>query len=380
MQRVVHVGSRCVFARFHRLSLHRNEVRQVQFGLQRGRLFDERGTSLTRTNGVWGRSYASSPWPSPVRSPKRIENVQRTRVTSDGYTHFARQTASSGQRPIIRYVLYICVGGAVYYIYKGIDYAPFTGRVRFMGVSRQSEMELGRQAYEDLLQSFGGTLLAPNDRVTQRVRRIVVRLAQTVKKMDPKLADGFKWAVAVADVAEPNAMCVPGGKIVITTGLLRILRSDDDIAIILAHEIAHALNRHGVESMTLQRLLLPLVMIANQILDLRILPSIFVTLFLSLPYSRRLEHEADSVGLLLATEACYDARAAPGVFQRLATLQDEHGRGKNSKLASFLSTHPHTEERAERLRGQLSDHVRRYNDKCVHTNGFDRFASGFDRL
>lgn len=272
-------------------------------------------------------------------------------------------------------------GGAIYYVYKNIDYAPFTGRVRLLGVSRESELELGRQAYEDLLHGFGNTLLPPDHRMTLHVRRVVTRLARTVNKMDGKLAEGFKWSVAVADVAEPNAMCVPGGKIVITTGLMRILKSDDDIAIILAHEIAHALNRHGVESMSLQRLLLPLVLIINQVFDVRFLSSIFVTLFLSLPYSRRLEHEADSVGLLVATEACYDPRVAPEVFERLASLQDEKGGWKGSKIPAFMSTHPQSEERAKRLVKQLPDRLERYNSKCVQrASEFGRFSREFGRV
>lgn len=368
-RRVLGSGARAIPGRVFSKGRQRGSWRVGENGEQR--VLSEYGRT-----GVWRRSFGSSPWPSPVGRPGGLER-QRTRVSSDGYTHFARRNSGSGQQPLTRYLLYIAAGGTVYYVYSNIDYAPFTGRVRLLGVSRDSEMELGRQAYEDLLHGFGTSLLAPDDRRTVRVRRVVTRLARTVNKIDAKLGEGFKWSVAVADVAEPNAMCVPGGRIVITTGLMRILKSDDDIAIILGHEIAHALNRHGMESMSLQRLVLPIVMVLNQILDARWIPSLFVTLFLSLPYSRRLEHEADHVGLLLASEACYDPRVAPDVFGRLSALQNELGGSRVGKMPSFFSTHPHTDERAKRLRKQMADVMERYNKKCVQGEEFRRFSREF---
>lgn len=382
MQRFLHCSSRrVVLGSGASPFLRRVFPKDVQRGLHR--ICDNSHQGVLSKPGrtrVWRRSFASSPWPSPVRRPDGLRQ-QRTRVSSDGYTHFVRQNSPSGQQPLTRYLLYIAAGGTIYYVYSNIDYAPFTGRVRLLGVSRDSEMELGRQAYEDLLHGFGKTLLAPNDGRTLRVRRVVTRLARTVNKIDANLAKGFKWSVAVADVAEPNAMCVPGGKIVITTGLMRILKSDDDIAVVLGHEIAHALNRHGVESMSLQRLLLPLVMVINQLVDARFMASLFVTLFLSLPYSRRLEHEADQIGLMLASEACYDPRVAPEVFGRLGALQNEHGGGsKTGKMSAFFSTHPHTEERAKRLRKQLVEEVERYNRKCVDAGDLRRFSQGFGRV
>lgn len=319
-------------------------------------------------------SSEGSSWPRPVRKsspPGRRQVIS----TSDGYTRFGRHASYGLRSPTTRYIAFLSIGGMGYYIYSSVDHAPFTGRTRLLGVSQESEILLGRKAFEQLIDSFQGRVLPVQHPVTRRVRNIVARLANTIRQLDPSLTKNFEWTVAVADVDEPNAMCVPGGRIVITTGLLRILQSDDDIAVILAHEIAHAINRHGVETMFLQRLIMPIVFIINQVFDMRILPSIFATVFLSLPYSRRLEYEADTVGLMLCTEACYDPRVAPGVFHRLAALQGSHGgKAANNRIASLFSTHPHSKERAERLTKLMPERMKRFDAKCINKKTFERFS------
>lgn len=264
------------------------------------------------------------------------------------------------------------------YIYSNIDHAPFTGRTRVLGASRKQELALGAAAYQDLLNSFQERILPLSHPESQRVRKVVAKIAGTVNKIDPSLSEGFQWRVVVAAENEPNALCVPGGRILITTGLLRILPTDDDLAIVLGHEIAHALNRHGAESMHLQRMLMPVLFLLNQIFDMRWTPSILITVLLSLPYSRKLEYEADEVGLHLCVEACYDPRAAPDVFKRLADLQKKRsGTWMANTVAPFLSTHPQSKERAARLRAALPAKMNRYNDQCVVASAFPQYVRDF---
>lgn len=322
-------------------------------------------------------SSEGSSWPRPVRKSPSPGRRQVT-VTSDGYTRFGRDASYGLRSPTMRYIAFLSIGGIGYYIYSSVDYAPFTGRTRLLGVSQESEVLLGRRAFEELMRSFQGRVLPVQHPITRRVRNVVARLANTVRYLDPSLTKNFEWTVAVADIDEPNAMCVPGGRIVITTGLLRILQSDDDIAVILAHEIAHAINRHGVETMFFQRLMMPIIFLINQVFDLRTLPTLFATVFLSLPYSRRLEYEADTVGLLLCTEACYDPRVAPGVFHRLAALQGGHGgKAVNNRVASLFSTHPHSVERAERLTKMMPEQLKRYSMKCRNKASFPGFHKSY---
>lgn len=337
------------------------------------------GLSTLLTPRIKGntRFLSQSSWPSPARRPNSTSrNVQ---ISRDGYTHFSGGSGNplGGTSTSTRYFVGLSAAGIGIYLYSNLDYAPFTGRRRILGISRSQEMEMGDQAFQMLLQQFDGQILHPSLPASKRVKRVVSKIATTVQKIDPSLSKDFKWQVAVADVDEPNALCVPGGRMLITTGLLRILPTDDDLAVVLAHEIAHALNRHGAESMHLQRMLMPIIFIANQVFDMRWFPSMLLTFFFSLPYGRILEYEADEVGLTLCVEACYDPRVAPDVFRRLAALQNEQsGTFMADKIAPFLSTHPQSAERANRLNSTLPSKLERYNDRCIAHSSFEQFWQG----
>jgi len=276
--------------------------------------------------------------------------------------------------PYGRYILAASAAGVTYYVYANLDYAPFTGRPRILGISRSAELAIGKEAFHQVVRSFDGQILPPNHATTLRVRRVVARIAGTVRQLCPELAEGFEWTVVVAENEhEPNALCVPGGRILITTGLLRILPTDDELAIVLGHEIAHALNRHGVESMHLQRMILPIMLILDNIFEMRWLSSMLVSLLLSLPNSRKLEFEADEVGLILCAEACFDPRQAPIVFSNLAkVLEEPSGTFVSDKLTPFLSTHPQNAERSAKLEASVPEKMRRYHDKCGFSSTFPR--------
>ncbi|KAK4280465.1 hypothetical protein QN277_012089 [Acacia crassicarpa] len=154
--------------------------------------------------------------------------------------------------------------------------------------------------------------------------------------------DGLNWEVLVVNKPFVNAFCLPGGKIVVFTGLLRHLRSDAEIATILGHEVGHAVARHAAERITkylwfeiLQLILYQFVMpcVVNKM----------STLFLRLPFSRRMEMEADYIGLLLLASAGYDPRVAPTVYEKLGKVT------RKSALRDYLSTHPSGKKRAQLL-------------------------------
>lgn len=308
------------------------------------------------------------PRPKPAAPPPRT-----LRLSRDGYKHFGGGPNHSPS-PHTPYVALFSAAAAAAYLYANLDYAPFTGRRRILGISRAQELAMGEHAFRELLLQFDGRVLHPRLAASRRVRGVVSRIATTARALDPALTDGFDWQVAVVDVPEPNALCVPGGRMLITTGLLRILPTDDDLAVVLAHEIAHALNRHGAESMHLQRLLIPLLIILNQVFDMRWFPSMLVNFFVSLPYGRKLEYEADEVGLTLCAEACYDPRVAPDVFRRLGEIQNERsGSLLADKIEPFLSTHPQSKERAKRLRDSLPQKLDRYNTRCIRRSSHQEF-------
>ncbi|XP_038877447.1 mitochondrial metalloendopeptidase OMA1 [Benincasa hispida] len=154
--------------------------------------------------------------------------------------------------------------------------------------------------------------------------------------------DGLNWEILVVNEPVVNAFCLPGGKIVIFTGLLEHFRSDAEIATIIGHEIGHAVARHVAEGVTKNLGFSILQLILYQF----VMPDIvnaMSTLFLRLPFSRRMEIEADYIGLLLIASAGYDPRIAPTVYERLGKLTGE------SALRDYLSTHPSGKKRAQLL-------------------------------
>ncbi|GFP84751.1 mitochondrial metalloendopeptidase oma1 [Phtheirospermum japonicum] len=154
--------------------------------------------------------------------------------------------------------------------------------------------------------------------------------------------EGLKWEVIVVDAPVINAFCLPGGKIVVFTGLLKHFRADAEVATIVGHEVGHAVARHSAEQISKNLWLTILQLILAQFF----MPDIVNTmsnLFLRLPFSRRMEMEADYIGLLLAASAGYDPRVAPKVYEKLGRLR---GRSAND---DYLSTHPSGYKRAQKL-------------------------------
>ncbi|KAE8663299.1 DEAD box RNA helicase family protein [Hibiscus syriacus] len=153
---------------------------------------------------------------------------------------------------------------------------------------------------------------------------------------------GLNWEVLVIKEPVVNAMCLPGGKIVVFTGLLEHFRSDPEIATIIGHEVGHAVARHIAESITKNLWFSILQLILYQF----IMPDLANTmsaLLLRLPFSRRMELEADYIGLLLLASAGYDPRVAPKVFEKLGKVAGD------SAMQDYLSTHPSGRKRAQLL-------------------------------
>ncbi|KAL9677779.1 hypothetical protein QQ045_015615 [Rhodiola kirilowii] len=152
--------------------------------------------------------------------------------------------------------------------------------------------------------------------------------------------DGLNWEVLVVNKPDVNAVCLPGGKIVVFTGLLEHLRTDAEIATIIGHEVAHVVARHAAEKMTKKLWVVILQLILYQFVMPGDLVNTMSSLFLSLPFSRRMETEADYIGLLLIASAGYDPRVAPKVFEKL---------DRDSAQIDYLSTHPSGKKRAQLL-------------------------------
>ncbi|RDX89759.1 hypothetical protein CR513_28474, partial [Mucuna pruriens] len=154
--------------------------------------------------------------------------------------------------------------------------------------------------------------------------------------------DGLNWEILVVNEPVVNAFCLPGGKIVVFTGLLEHFKSDAEIATIIGHEVGHAVARHSAEGITKNLWFAILQLILYQFVTPDIVHTMS-SLFLHLPFSRRMEIEADYIGLLLTASAGYDPRVAPKVYEKLGKITGD------STLRDYLSTHPSGRKRAELL-------------------------------
>ncbi|KAL7535317.1 hypothetical protein ACHAXR_006420, partial [Thalassiosira sp. AJA248-18] len=177
------------------------------------------------------------------------------------------------------------------------------------------------------------------------------------------------FTYTVVRSTEANAFVIPGNHIFVFTGLFRYCHNEDELASVLGHEMAHNLARHGGERMSEGILLTILSRLALIIDPSGVLFSIMIpaqALLYSLPHSREHEVEADRIGVILASEACYDPRAAKRVFSRMK--DDVDGGGGKTQPPEFMSTHPGFDTRLTLFDQWMPDALERFNkgggDKC----------------
>lgn len=257
---------------------------------------------------------------------------------------------------------------------------PYTGETAHYGASASEEVELGRQAYRQVqADAQGQGALLPADAPASRdIRAIAQRLIAKVPEVTADLAaqnqqqaptsyQDFQWDVSVIQSDEANAFCLPGGKMAVYTGLLPVTRTDDAMAVVMGHEIAHALLRHGSQRMAQQNLVQMGQMAASMAvdgMDPQQQQAVMAALGagaqygLILPYGRNHETQADEVGLMLAAAACYDPRAAIPLWQRMAQL------GGGARPPEFASTHPDPSNRIQTLQGLMPEAMGFYEKYC----------------
>jgi predicted Zn-dependent protease len=253
---------------------------------------------------------------------------------------------------------------------------PYTGGKAHYGASVEEEAQLGLQAYQQVLSEEhpldaadprARSIEAVARRLVQHAGEVEADLARENGQPSPNLASSFQWSVAVLDSEQANAFCLPGGKIAVYTGLLPVTQDDDAMAIVLGHEIAHALLRHGSQRIAQQKLvqmgqLAAGVAIGN--LDPQQQQMVMAALGagtqygLVLPYGRKHETQADEVGLMLAAAACYDPHAALPLWQRMSEL------GGGQRPPEFASTHPDPANRRQHLQALMPKAEQVYAKYC----------------
>src|SRR5690606_13769791 len=199
--------------------------------------------------------------------------------------------------------------------------------------------------------------LDPNAQISQQVREIARRLIAKVPEVSNAIAaergtrvepiwEKFEWDVNVIQSDQANAFCLPGGKMAVYTGLVPVARNADAMAVVMGHEIAHALLRHGAQRMSQQKLTqIGQMAGAMSGMDPQQQQMIMAAMGYGylLPYARQHETQADEVGLLLAAAACFDPREAVPLWERMS--QASGGQAP----PEFASTHPNPGTRIQNL-------------------------------
>jgi predicted Zn-dependent protease len=242
---------------------------------------------------------------------------------------------------------------------KGCQQGPF-GRHQVVALNGQEEAALGAQAFQKVLTESS---VEQGDDVVRAVRRVAGRIEASAENPNVLRTVGlkpqqFNWEVRVIRSSQVNAFCLPGGKVVVYTGILPVAKTESGLATVLGHEIGHALAHHGAERMAQQQM----VAIGQQAVigsmsdmdprNQRAVLGVLGTgsqLGILLPFSRKHESEADHIGLLLMAGAGYDPRQAIAFWGRMEKMAGDR------KVSEFMSTHPSHERRAHDLEGWLTE-------------------------
>lgn len=255
------------------------------------------------------------------------------------------------------WVIVLFAGYAAYYYFTNRTVDPYTGEQVMIdkNLSAEDEKALGLQAYQEILSQERP--VDPNSQIAQQIRGIAQRLIARVEEVEADLAaekglqpqnfaSNFDWQVNVIQSDQANAFALPGGKMAVYTGLVPVAQNADGMAVVMGHEIAHALMRHGAQRMARGKLeQIGQMAGAASGMDAGTLQTVMSAYGVTsaLPYARGHESQADEVGLMLAAAACFNPAEAMPLWQRMSQM------GGGQSPPEFASTHPSPESRIQHL-------------------------------
>jgi len=240
-----------------------------------------------------------------------------------------------------------------------------TGRKQLNLIPQSTVLSMSSQQYGEFLKA---NKLSANQKETQTVKKVGAKIQKAVEQyfaerdMSHELKD-YAWEFNLVESEEVNAWCMPGGKVVFYTGILPITKDESGLAVVMGHEIAHAIAQHGNERMS-QGLVTQLGgMALSKALEEK--PEQTQQLWMAafgigaqvgvlLPYSRLHESEADHLGLIFMAMAGYDPNASVAFWQRMAKMKG------GQAPPEFLSTHPSDQTRIEKIRALIPEAMQYY--------------------
>ena len=290
-------------------------------------------------------------------------------------------------------IILLSLVALAFYYFSNQQTNPYTGEREFNVIPVETEVRLGAQSYAQILQEAGATVLcsercsAEDETILRTVRGIGERLRVAAIEYEQELiaagaqftpvAEGFDWTFNVIRSNQPNAFCLPGGYVAVYTGLLDItgnadgqvnlrdLNDLDKLAVVMGHELGHALAHHGAKRMSNSQLAqlggaaLAVGMGGMDVQQQMMVRQAFGAAAQGsiLAFSRDHETQADHIGLNLLIRACYDPREAPELWQRMGAIGGQ-------RPPEWMSTHPASETRARNFQRWMPAAIEEYERRC----------------
>ena len=264
-------------------------------------------------------------------------------------------------------VLILAVISAVLVSCGTTNTVPITGRQQTLMVSDGDILSLSTQQYQEFMKTAKLSTNATNTAMVKRVGQNLASAVTTYLKAAGLQNDlqYYTWQFNLVQNKEVNAWCMPGGLICVYEGILPVTQDESSLAIVLGHEIAHAVARHSAEQMSTQMkqqygiqalgsLATILGVGANTVAIGEALAATGLN-FANLKYSRNHESEADHIGLIFAAMAGYNPQSAITFWQRMASLN------QNKNTSEFLSDHPSDATRIQQIQGWMPEAMQYYN-------------------
>lgn len=241
--------------------------------------------------------------------------------------------------------------------------APGTARDQFIYISEEKEIAMGISAYHEVLRKAP---ISDDPELNELVNRVGKRIAAVANKPE------YQWEFAIIrDDRMINAFALPGGKVAVFTGILKLTKNEDGLATVIGHEVAHALQRHGAERYS--RSILETIGQVGALAagaavgrpDAAMAAMSAYGVGVSLPFGRRQESEADYIGLKLMAQAGYDPREAVPFWERMSgcprQMIDKVCFRSQHNIPEFLSTHPSDVARINQIESWLPEVMKYYH-------------------
>ncbi|KAI9351377.1 metalloendopeptidase [Obelidium mucronatum] len=289
--------------------------------------------------------------PGPHLFDRDARTLPIVTSSNDGYKYFKQRQVPFYQNKRTWVIAGGLTGLAGLYYITHLETVPVSGRTRFMDISREAEEEIGRQAYQEIMNEYRHKIVPayhPMAIYVHKVARNIIR-ASGITDVD--------WEIHLIDDAQKNAFVIPGGKVFVFTGILPVVGNQDGLAAVLGHEVAHQIARHSAEKLSQMKIVILGQVLLSFIFDAGFFGRLLMDVGLTKPFSRLCETEADYIGLKLMAQACYDPDAAVEMWKRMKALDNDPSHKQ------YLSTHPSHDTRIEKITEWLPE-ARRVRDNA----------------